>query len=110
MICPKLIPQQDNNLKNTAKVIRKNLQSKKLEFLVVMVRSPQCPDLKIIEHVGECMKRQTDMRKPTLTEDLWLVLLGFWKNLPATFLQKLFASVPRIINVVLNANGGHTKH
>ena len=56
------------------------------------------------------MKRQKDLRNPKSTEDLWLVLQDVWNNLPAEFLQKLCASVPRRIDAVLKAKGGHTKY
>ena len=45
-----------------------------------------------------------------IQEDLWLVLQDVWNNLPAEFLQKLCASVPRRIDAVLKAKGGHTKY
>ena len=62
---------------------------KNRKVLEVMVWPPQSPDLNIIESVWDYMKRQKDLRKPTSTEDLWLVLQDVWNNLPAEFLQKL---------------------
>ena len=56
------------------------------------------------------MKRQKDLRKLTSTEDPWLVLQDVWNNLPAGFLPKLCASVPRRIDAVLKAKPGHTKY
>lgn len=44
----------------------------------------------------------------TATQDLWLVLKNVWNNLPAEFLQKLCASVPKRIDAVLKVKGGHT--
>ena len=75
-----------------------------------MAWPPQSPDLNIIESVWDNMKRQKDLRKPTSTEDLWLVIQDVWNNLPAEFLQKLCASVPRRIDAVLKAKGGHIKY
>ena len=111
MIGTKLILQQDNDPKHTANVIKNYLQRKEeQEVLEVMVWPPQSPDLNIIESVWDYMKRQKDLRKPTSTEHLWLVLQDVWNNLPAEFLQKLCASLPRRIDAVLKANGGHTKY
>lgn len=111
MIGPKFILQHDNDPKHTANVIKNYLQRKEeQEVLEVMVWPPQSPDLNIIESVWDFMKRQKDLRKPTSTEDLWLVLQDVWNNLPAEFLQKLCASVPRRIDAVLKAKGGHTKY
>ena len=111
MIGPKFILQQDNDPKHTAKVIKNYLQCKEeQEVLEVMAWPPQSPDLSIIESVWDNMKRQKDLRKPTSTEDLWLLLQDVWNNLPADFLQKLCASVPRRIDAVLKAKGGHTKY
>ncbi|XP_051789511.1 thiamin pyrophosphokinase 2 isoform X2 [Erpetoichthys calabaricus] len=105
------INKQDNNPKDTAKVIKNYLQRKEeQEVLEVMVWPPQSPDLNIIKCVWDYMKRQKDVRKRTSTEDLWLVFQDVWNNLPAEFLQKLCASVPRRIDAVLNAKGGHTKY
>lgn len=110
MIGPKCILQQDNDPKHSANVIMKYLQRKEGErYLEVMVGLPQSPDLSIIESRGY-MKRQKDLRKPTSTEDLWLVLQDVWNNLPAEFLQKLCPSLPRRIDAVLKAEGGHTKY
>src|SRR4029434_6967919 len=90
MIGTKCILQQYNNPKHTANVIKNYLQRKEEQkVLEVMVWPPQSPDLNIIESVWDYMKRQKDMREPTPTEDLWLVLQDVWNNLPAEFLQKL---------------------
>ncbi|MGH0128648.1 UNVERIFIED_CONTAM: hypothetical protein FKN15_035726 [Acipenser sinensis] len=75
-----------------------------------MVWPPQSPDLNIIESVWDYMKREKQLRLPKSTEELWLVLQDVWANLPAEFLQKPCASVPRRIDAVLNAKGGHTKY
>ena len=75
-----------------------------------MIWPPQSSDLNIIKSVRDYIKRQKDLRKPTSTEDLWLVLQDVWNNLPAQFLQKLCASVPRRSDAVLKAKGGHTKY
>ena len=86
------------------------LQRKEQEVLEVMVWPPQSPDLNIIEFVWDSMKRQKYLRQPSSTGDLWLVLQDVWNNLPAEFLPKLCASVPRRIDAVLKAKGGHTKY
>ena len=107
----KFILQQDNDPKHTANVMKNYLQHKEEQgVLEVMVWPPQSPDLNIIESVWDSMKRQKDLRQPTSTGDLWLVLQGVWNKLPAEFLPKLCASVPRSIDAVLKAKGGHTKY
>jgi transposase len=75
-----------------------------------MVWPPQSPDLNIIESVWDYMKRKKHLRLPKSTEELWLVLQDVWANLPAKCLQILCASVPRRIDAVLKAKGGHTKY
>ncbi|MEQ2160387.1 hypothetical protein GOODEAATRI_033293 [Goodea atripinnis] len=70
--------------------------------------APQSPDLNIMECVWDYMKKR-DVRKPTSTEDLWLVLKDVWSNGAAEFLQKLCASVTRI-DAVLKAKSGHTNY
>ena len=49
------------------------------EVLEVMVWPPQILDFNITKSVWDYM--QTDLRKPTSTEDLWLVLQDVWNNL-----------------------------
>ena len=64
-----------------------------------------------MESVWDHMKRQKNLRQPTSTEHLWLVLQDVWNNLPAEFLQKLCAHEPRRIDAVFKAgNDGHTKY
>ncbi|MBN3274473.1 TCB2 transposase, partial [Polyodon spathula] len=111
LIGPKFILQHDNDPKHTAKVIKNYLQRKEEQgVLEVMVWPPQSPDLNIIKSVWDYIKREKQLRLPKSTEELWLVLQDVWANLPAEFLQKLCASVPRRIDAVLKAKGGHTKY
>ena len=49
------------------------------EVLEVMVWPPQILDFNITKSVWDYM--QTDLRKPTSTEDLWLVFEGTWLRL-----------------------------
>lgn len=89
MIGPKFILRQNNDPKHTANVIKNYFHHKEeQEVLAVKVWPPQSPDLNIIESVWDYMRRRRDLRKPTSTEDLWLVLQDVWNNLPAEFLQK----------------------
>ena len=102
MIGPKCILQQDNYPKHTANVIKNYLHRREeQEVLEVMV----WPHRALISASSSV----SDLRKPTSTEDQWLVLQDVWNNLPAELLQKLCASVPRRIDAVLKAKSGHTK-
>lgn len=88
----------DNDLRHTATVIEKWLQSKeKQEVMKVIVWPQHSPDLNIIEHVWDYMRRQRDVKTTTSTEYLWLVPKGIWNNLQANFLQKMCASVEELM-------------
>lgn len=73
-------------------------------LLEVMVWPPHSPDLYNIESVWDYMKRQKYFRETASTEDLSLVFQNIWKSLPA----ELFARLPKGIDAVFQANGGHT--
>ncbi len=106
----KFILEQDNDPKHTANFIKNYLKHKEEQgVLEVMVWPPQSPNLNIIESVRDYMKRLKDLRWPTCTKDLWLVLQDIWNNFSAKFLQKLCASIPRRTDAVSKAEGGHTK-
>lgn len=62
-----------------------------------------------IKNIGSNDWLQIYSAAEKLPQDLWLVLQEVWNNLPVKFLQKLCTSVPRRIDAVLKAKGGHTK-
>ena len=81
-----------------------NIQRKSLRTIFSVKKNKESwkwrygPHLNIIESVWDYMKREKHLGLHKSTEELGLVLQDVWVNLPAEFLQKLCASVPRIID------------
>jgi len=78
--------------------------------LTAMDWPPQSPDLNIIEAVWDHLDRERNKRQPTSKEELWEVLKEAWYNIPEDYFRKLQDSLPKRVQDVLRAKGGHTKH
>ena len=75
-----------------------------------MVWPPRSPDLNIIKSVWDYMKRETQLRLPKSTEELWLVLQDVWANLPADFLQKLSCLTLGLGRIHFLASQAHVRY
>lgn len=87
-LAPNFILQPDNEAKHTASLSSRRTRSAGSDGLT--------PTEPWSQHHGVCarddMKTQRDLRRPTATEDAWLVRQHVGNNLPAEFLQKACAS------------------
>ena len=65
-----------------------------------------------IEHLWDHLKRQ--LRKydtsPHGVHELWNRLVEEWNEIPLEVCQNLIESMPRRIQAVIRAKGGHTKY
>lgn len=55
----------------------------------------------LLKFVWDYTKRQEDLMQTMLTENMWVVLQGFWSILSAEFNQKMSANIPITIGAVL---------
>ena len=68
------------------------------------------PDMNPIENCWSQMKRALSKEKPTTLDGVKQVMQKIWNELSLEYLQKLFASMPRRMKAVIDANGGPTKY
>ena len=72
----------------------------------------QSPDLNPIEHLWVHLKNQLNTydRPPKGVFELWDRLEKEWNKIPPEVCQKLIESVPRRLEAVIKAKGGHIKY
>jgi len=101
--------QHDNDPKHTAKATMRYLEDQNIE---VLPWPAQSADLNPIEHVWDILKVQIGRRekRPTSIHELWEVALEEWELIPLDMVQNLYKSMPRRVEAVLKARGGHTKY
>ena len=72
--------------------------------------SPQSPDLNVIEHLWDYLKKKVKERRPTSKSTLKQVLTEEWNKIPPEFTRKLALFMPSRISEVPKAKGGHTSY
>ncbi|SPC63877.1 related to Transposase [Ustilago sp. UG-2017b] len=105
----KLIFQQDNACPHTAKVTKEYLEEVKLN---VLPRPAMSPDLNPIEHVWQQLKKRLYQQRYTINNKTQLIaaINRFWATFPKGSVQALIKSMPRRLQAVRVAKGGHTKY
>jgi transposase len=69
------------------------------------------PDLNPIEHLWAIMKGKLRRRRPSSIPELKQIISDIWNNeITQNYLKSLFMSMPRRLQAVIDANGGHTKY
>lgn len=101
--------QQDNDPKHTSKKADKWFED---NDITVLGWPAQSPDINPIEHLWEHLKRQLNKypKPPSGCHELWDRVVKEWNMIPPETCQKLIESMPRRVNAVLKAKGGHTKY
>jgi len=101
--------QQDNDPKHRSKLTSAWFLKKRIKTLPW---APSSPDMNIIEHVWDQVDTLVRTRDPLPRnkEELWVALEDEWANFPQSALDKLYESMPRRVEELLNAKGGHTKY
>jgi hypothetical protein len=72
----------------------------------------QSPDLNPIEHLWVHLKRQlvAYLTPPSGINDLWKHTQREWEAIDAAMVQNLIESMPRRVQEVIKARGGHTNY
>jgi hypothetical protein len=72
----------------------------------------QSPDLNPIEHLWEHIKRRLGEYEtpPSGMLELWERVEAEWDRIPAEVCQNLIKRMPRRVEAVVTAKGGHTKY
>lgn len=71
---------------------------------------PQSPDLNVIEHLWDELKRRVRKRRPSNKEQLKKILLEEWQNISPIVTEKLVSSMPSRLKAVLESVGGPTRY
>ena len=98
---------QDNDPKHNSNLVKHwmlyNIKSK-------LDHPPQSPDLNVIEHLWDYLKKKVKERRPTSKSTLKQVLTEEWNKIPPEFTRKLALSMPSRLSEVVKAKGGHTSY
>jgi transposase len=99
--------QQDNDPKHTCKKVKKYLENKKFK---VLDWPSQSPDLNPIEHAWRQLKLAIYARTDHASnlDEVFEIAKEEWLKLPMANLEKLVNSMPKRIQEVIAAKGGHT--
>ena len=68
------------------------------------------PDLNPIENLWSQMKNLQRHKRATSIAGLKRIAKKVWDNITPEYLQSLYESMPRRMQAVVNAQGGHTKY
>ena len=101
--------QQDNDPKHTSWLASEWFSKKKLDKLDW---PSQSPDMNIIEHVWDHLEHRvrTRTKLPSNVTELWDALVEEWHNIEDDYIVSLYESMPRRVQALLDAKGGHTKY
>ena len=101
--------QLDNNPKHTALKVKSYLEWKEQSGNIQVIKwLPQSPDLNIIASLWDYLDKRKVEKQTKLKEHQWQVLQDAWNNIPMDYINKLQLSIPKRMNAVLAAKGGHT--
>jgi len=70
----------------------------------------QSPDLNIIEHVWAKLKKNIIGAYPKNKDELWEILQEEWQKIDASYIVKLYESIPRRLEAVIKRKGLYTKY
>ena len=101
--------QQDNDPKHTSKRAQKWFEDNNIQLLVWPAQSP---DLSPIEHLWVHLKKRLNKypTPPKGVYELWERVAEEWDKITPETCQNLIESMPRRIQAVIKAKGGHTKY
>lgn len=104
-----VIFQQDNDPKHTSKKAKKWMEDNNITLLDWPAQSP---DISPIEHQWVHLKRELAKYEvaPKGVWEIWERVVEVWNNIPPEVCQNLIESMPRRLEAVIKAKGGHTKY
>jgi hypothetical protein len=101
--------QDDNATPHRAAVVRHFLEAEGVE----QIPWPACsPDMNPIEHAWDALGRAINDRDnlPQTLQELAQALTDKWDALPIDIINNLVDSMPRRLDALIHARGGHTRY
>lgn len=98
---------QDNDPKHTARKTQEFLSNNNIDTLDWPAQSP---DLNPIENLWYLLDIENSKNKKTNKKEFYEALALSWHNIDPELLKKLVESMPRRLEAVIKAKGGHTKY
>jgi hypothetical protein len=99
---------QDGDGMHTAEKVQKTLEDEGIEQLQGW--PAHSPDLNPIENAWSIVQRHLEKVYPTTEAGLWKAMNEGWEKIDEATLLRLTGSVPRRLEAVKEAQGGHTKY
>ena len=103
--------QQDNDPKHSSILCKTYLRNNERQCkLKLMEFPPQYPDVNPIVQLWDHLKREKMRHAATSKERLWEELCQCWNSIEASTLQIVVKSMPKRVQAILKAKGGHTNY
>lgn len=71
---------------------------------------PQSPDMNLIESLWEIVDLKIQRNLLTSKSEMWSLIQKAWSEVTQSEIRKLFQSMPRRMEAVIEAKGGHTTY
>ena len=79
-------------------------------FTILENWPPQSPDINIIENMWSILKKRVCARQPETLKALWGYAQEEFGKIPCDYVEKLYSSIPRRLELVLKRKGYPTKY
>jgi transposase len=99
---------QDGDGTHTAKRVQNTLAEEGIDLLLPW--PAHSPDLNPIENAWSTIERHLEIVNPTTEAGLWDAMKEGWKKIDEGALTRLSMSLPKRLEAVKAAQGGHTKY
>ena len=93
--------QQDNHFSHNSNLAKTYIRGK----AILLSWPARSPDLSIIENAWTYVKQVVREKGPTTKEQLLTVVQEAWMEMPQEYVDNLFMSIPRRLQMVIDKQG-----